>query len=84
MIKERLKKLWNSIKYWFAPQYAITVFRTQDLTGNVFKDEYVSKKILIQKEKHLKFKDEDGKIVEYRSAAGLNYIIEDYDYGDDE
>ena len=54
-MKERLKRIWNAIKYYFAPEYKITVFRTQDLTGNVFKDEYVSKKILIQKEKHLKF-----------------------------
>jgi phage-related protein len=30
-----------------------------------------------KKEKHLKFKDEDDRIVEYRSASGLNYIIED-------
>ena len=38
---------------------------------------YISKKILIQKEKHLKFKDEDNNVIEYRSAGGLNYIIED-------
>jgi len=75
MIKERLKKLWNAIKYWFAPEYAITVFRTQDLTGNVFKDEYVSKKILIQKEKHLKFRDSDKKLVELRNSNGLDYRI---------
>jgi hypothetical protein len=75
MIKERLKKIWNNIKYWFAPEYAITVFRTQDLTGNVFKDEYVSKKILIQKEKHLKFRDSEKRIVEIRSAKGLDYRI---------
>ncbi len=75
MIKERLKKIWNAIKYYFAPEYQITVFRTQDLTGNVFKDEYVSKKILIQKEKHLKFRDSDKKIVELRSSKGLDYRI---------
>ena len=40
-------------------------------------NDYVAKKIIIQKEKHLKFRDEEDKIVEYRSAAGLNYIIED-------
>jgi len=75
MIKERLKNIWNAIKYWFAPEYAITVFRTQDLTGNVFKDEYVSKKILIQKEKHLKFRDSDKKLVELRNSNGLDYRI---------
>ena len=74
-MKERLKKIWNAIKYWFAPEYKITVFRTQDLTGNVFKDEYTSKKILIQKEKHLKFRDKDKRVVEIRSAKGLDYRI---------
>ena len=32
---------------------------------------------MIQKEKHLKFMNEDGKMIEYRSSSGLNYIIED-------
>ena len=35
------------------------------------------------KEKHLKFRDEYDKIVEYRSSAGLNYVIEDYEYGEE-
>tara|TARA_B100001996_G_scaffold80596_1_gene59434 strand:- start:151 stop:384 length:234 start_codon:yes stop_codon:yes gene_type:complete len=74
-VKKRIIKIWNAIKYYFAPEYKITVFRTQDLTGNVFKDEYISKKILIQKEKHLKFKDSDKKIVELRSSNGLDYRI---------
>ena len=38
---------------------------------------YISKKIITKKEKHLKFKDEDNNLIEYRSASGLNYIIED-------
>ena len=38
---------------------------------------YITKKIIVQKEKHLKFRDQNNKIVEYRSASGLNYIIED-------
>tara|TARA_B100001063_G_C16256738_1_gene307975 strand:+ start:256 stop:417 length:162 start_codon:yes stop_codon:yes gene_type:complete len=38
---------------------------------------YISKKIITKKEKHLKFKDADDNVVEYRSASGLNYIIED-------
>jgi len=75
IMKSRLRKIWNNIKYWFRPEYKITVFRTQDLTGNVFKDEYVSKKLLIQKEKHLKFLDTDKKVVELRSSNGLDYRI---------
>ena len=39
--------------------------------------EYTTKKILVQKEKHLKFIDESGKKIEFKSAAGLNYIIEE-------
>lgn len=73
----RLRKIWNAIKYFFAPEYEITVFRTQDLTGSVFKDEYVSKKLLIQKPNHLKFKDQNKKIVEVRSAKGLDYRIKE-------
>ena len=42
----------------------------------MIKPTYV-KKIITKKEKHLKFKDEDNNIIEYRSAGGLNYIIED-------
>ena len=33
--------------------------------------------IIVQKENHLKFRDLDNKTIEYRSAGGLNYIIED-------
>jgi hypothetical protein len=73
MIKRKLKQWFNAIKYWFLPEYEITVFRTQDLTGNVYKDEYVSKKILIQKEKHLKFRDKEKRIVELRSAICNNF-----------
>ena len=40
-------------------------------------NQIITKKILIQKEKHLKFRDANNKLVEYRSSAGLNYIIED-------
>lgn len=77
MIKRKLKQWFNAIKYWFLPEYEITVFRTQDLTGNVYKDEYVSKKIIIQKEKHLKFRDKEKRIVELRSAKGLDYRIKE-------
>ena len=36
------------------------------------------KKILVQKEKHLKFIDESGKKIEFKSAwFKLNYIIEE-------
>tara|TARA_Y100000591_G_C21549758_1_gene553078 strand:- start:137 stop:322 length:186 start_codon:yes stop_codon:yes gene_type:complete len=51
--------------------------------NNVYGDSddriFIAKKILVQKEKHLKFRNENNKVVEYRSSGGLNFIIEDYD-----
>jgi hypothetical protein len=38
---------------------------------------YIAKKIIKQKENHLKFRNLANKTIEYRSAGGLNYIIED-------
>ena len=78
-----LKKVIDWIISLFTTRYKITVSFNKEY-GDLDDKSYISKKILVQKEKHLKFKDEDGKIVEYRSAAGLNYIIEDYEYGEDE
>ena len=87
---ERLKRLWSwirktvryiyeSIKALFVVRYKVTVS-----FNNVYSDAddktYIAKKIITQKEKHLKFRDEDGKVIEYRSAGGLNFIIEDYEY----
>ena len=75
-MKERLEKLWDWIKSCFLTRYRVTVSFNKEW-GDADDRSYVTKKILVQKEKHLKFRDEDGRIIEYRSAAGLNYIIED-------
>ena len=45
--------------------------------GDADDKSYIAKKIITQQENHLKFRDENNKLVEYRSAGGLNYIIED-------
>ena len=82
-MKERMKKIWLWIKSLFTTRYRVTVSFNKEW-GDADDRSYITKKIITQKEKHLKFIDEDGKMVEYRSAAGLNYIIEDYEYGDDE
>ena len=78
-----MKKILNKIKLiikWiielFKKRYKVTVSFNKEY-GDADDRSYITKKILIQKEKHLKFRDEDNKLVEYRSAAGLNYIIED-------
>ena len=75
-MKDRLKRLWKWIKSLFQTRYKVTVAFNKEW-GDADDRSYITKKILVQKEKHLKFKDEHGKIIEYRSAAGLNYIIED-------
>ena len=72
--------LW--VKSLFTTRYKVTVSFNKEW-GDSDDRTYITKKIIVQKEKHLKFRNEDGKIVEYRSSAGLNYIIEDYEYGDD-
>lgn len=78
-----MKKIWLWIKSLFTTRYRVTVSFNKEW-GDADDRSYITKKIITQKEKHLKFMDEDGKMVEYRSAAGLNYIIEDYEYGEDE
>lgn len=71
-----MKTLWTWVKSLFQTRYKITVsFNSQ--YGDADDKVYVVKKVLVQKEKHLKFRDENDKIIEYRSSAGLNFIIED-------
>ena len=73
------------IKLKFILDYLLNLFRTRYKVTVSFNKEYgdsddrtyISKKIITKKEKHLKFKDEDNNLIEYRSAGGLNYIIED-------
>jgi len=60
----------------FKVRYKVTVSFNKEY-GDSDDKTYVSKKIITKKEKHLKFKDENNNLIEYRSASGLNYIIED-------
>tara|TARA_R100000781_G_scaffold82497_3_gene50819 strand:- start:281 stop:505 length:225 start_codon:yes stop_codon:yes gene_type:complete len=71
-----LKLILNWILELFRTRYKITVSFNKEY-GDADDRSYISKKIITQKENHLKFRDENNKLVEYRSAAGLNYIIED-------
>ena len=75
-MKKKLKQFYNWFLSLFQTRYKITVSFNKEY-GDTDDKSYMSKKILIQKEKHLKFRDENNKLIEYRSAAGLNYIIED-------
>ena len=74
--KNYLKNLIEKISNYFFPKYKITESFNK-IYGDADDKSYISKKIITQKEKHLKFKDENNRLVEFRSSAGLNYIIED-------
>tara|TARA_R110000764_G_C10759262_1_gene353385 strand:+ start:285 stop:527 length:243 start_codon:yes stop_codon:yes gene_type:complete len=77
---DNLKKILKIFLRWFISlfntKYKIIVSFNKEY-GDADDKTYISKKILIQKEKHLKFRTLDRKLIEYRSAAGLNYIIEE-------
>tara|TARA_R100001377_G_scaffold38500_2_gene21431 strand:- start:258 stop:515 length:258 start_codon:yes stop_codon:yes gene_type:complete len=75
-----IKRLCKIFFQWFIglfnTRYKITVSFNKEY-GDSDDRTYISKKIITQKENHLKFRDENNKLVEYMSAGGLNYIIED-------
>lgn len=72
----KFKFFLNWIVDLFKTRYKITVSFNKEY-GDADDKSYISKKIITKKEKHLKFKDENNNLIEYRSASGLNYIIED-------
>ena len=71
-----LKLILNWVLKLFRKRYKITVSFNKEY-GDADDRSYISKKIITQKENHLKFRDKNNKLIEYRSAGGLNYIIED-------
>tara|TARA_B100000214_G_scaffold139687_1_gene99755 strand:- start:263 stop:493 length:231 start_codon:yes stop_codon:yes gene_type:complete len=75
-----MKESWKKIIQWvvqlFVTRYQITVSFNKEY-GDEDDKVYITKKIIVQKENHLKFRDLDNKTIEYRSAGGLNYIIEE-------
>jgi len=77
---EKVKKILKVFIEWlvslFRTRYKITVSFNKEY-GDSDDRTYTSKKILVQKEKHLKFRDSHNRLIEFRSAGGLNYIIED-------
>ena len=71
--------IWEWLKSLFKAEYKITIYR-QSEGGNMYKSEYVSRSIMVNKPKHLKFKDYETKnIVEIRSVLGLEVKIEEID-----
>jgi len=72
---ERQALLTKIIRY-FRPHYQVRVSFNKEY-GDSDDKIYIAKKIIKQKENHLKFRNLENKTIEYRSAGGLNYIIED-------
>mgnify|MGYP003626483785 FL=1 len=72
----QFKLIFKWILELFQKRYKITVSFNKEY-GDTDDKTYISKKILTQKEKHLKFRTLDKRLIEYRSAIGLNYIIEE-------
>ena len=75
-MNQTFKKFYDWLIRFFEPRYKITVSFNKEY-GDTDDKVYTSKKILIQKEKHLKFRSLDKRLIEYRSATGLNYINEE-------
>lgn len=76
-LKKWVKYIYEWIKSLFITRYKVTV-SFNNVYGDADDRSFIAKKIITQKEKHLKFVDEDNKTVEYRSSGGLNFIIEDW------
>ena len=70
-----------SFKNLFKTKYQITVYRQSDSgSGAMYKSEYISRNISINKPKHLKFRDyETSNMVEIRSVKGLEVKIVEID-----
>ena len=77
-LKKWVKYIYEWIKSLFTTRYKVTV-SFNNVYGDADDRSFIAKKIITQKEKHLKFVDEDNKTVEYRSSGGLNFIVEDWD-----
>lgn len=71
-----MRKLIDWIISFFVTRYQVRVSFNKEY-GDEDDKVYITKKIIVQKENHLKFRDLENKTIEYRSAGGLNYIIEE-------
>ena len=73
--KKYLWRIWEWIKHLFKSEYEITVYRQAE-SGNMYKSQYVSRNILVNKQTRLQFKDHDtGKMVDIQSTKGLEFKI---------
>ena len=73
---KHLKKLLDWFINLFQDRYEITV-SIDAKYGNSDDQKFIANKIIIQKEKPLKFRTEEDQIIEFRTSSGLNYIIKE-------
>ena len=74
-LKKKLKKIWLVIVSFFFPRWKLTVSYNQTW-GDSDDREFTVKKFFKKQPNFLKFKTQDGDIIEIRGAEGLNYRIE--------
>ena len=80
-VKNLFGTAWTGLKNLFKTKYHITIYRQSDSgSGAMYKSEYISRNISINKPKHLKFRDfETRNMVEIRSVKGLEVKIIEVD-----
>ena len=71
-----IKRWWIWLKSKFVPLYKVTV-SFNNVWGDSDDQVFLVKKIITQKEKHLKFRTNSGEVIQFTGAEGLNYKIEE-------
>jgi|TARA_R100001463_G_scaffold107808_1_gene162358 hypothetical protein len=71
-----IKRWWIWLKSKFVPLYRVTV-SFNNIWGDSDDQVFLVKKIITQKEKHLKFRTNSGEVIQFTGAEGLNYKIEE-------
>ena len=71
-----VKRFWIWLKSKFVPLYKVTV-SYNNVWGDSDDQVFIVKKVMTQKEKHLKCRCESGEVIQFTGAEGLNYKIED-------
>ena len=71
-----MKRWWIWLKSKFVPLYRVTV-SFNNIWGDSDDQVFLVKKIITQKEKHLKFRTNSGEVIQFTGAEGLNYKIEE-------
>ena len=71
-----IKRWWLWLKSKFVPLYRVTV-SFNSVWGDSDDQVFLVRKVMTQKEQHLKFRTEGGEVVQFTGAEGLNYKIEE-------